>query len=166
MTPEQTDKVREALDALWEKANKDYESQGGDYREGYCDGIEKALALLDAEDKPSPEPREASAESWIKQIAPVVRKALCHAINNLPALDMGTTYDEDVRIECREALEALNRMEGALLSAQQPEKTVPMEMLVALKDEFEDEDWEMSTVREILRRYGYAVTESGKEEGR
>jgi hypothetical protein len=62
--------------------------------------------------------RAESGEAWIKQIAPVVRKALCHAINNLPSLAMGTIYDEEVRIECRESMEALNRMEGALLSTR------------------------------------------------
>jgi hypothetical protein len=55
--------------------------------------------------------------------------------------------------------------EALALLADEDKPSVPMEMLVTLKDEFENEDWEMSTVREILLRYGYTVTES-EEEGR
>jgi len=75
--------------------------------------------------------------AWIKQVAPVVRKALCHAINNLPQLDMGTTYDEDVRIECRQALEAMNRMDSALVAEPAPDVAALQEALNRVEDDFE-----------------------------
>jgi hypothetical protein len=54
---------------------------------------------------------------WFRQLDPVLTKALSNAIINLPQRDMGTTYDEDVRLECRDALVALRRMRAAILDA-------------------------------------------------
>jgi len=76
----------------------------------------EALALLPVEMKGEGE------TAWLKQLSPVLTKALNMAINNLPQRDMGTVDDEEVRIECREALRALGRMEDALLRAGKGEE--------------------------------------------
>lgn len=57
-----------------------------------------------------------NTKAWIIQITPIVCKALYHAISNLPCRDMGTIYDEDVRLECREALATLDRMKAELFA--------------------------------------------------
>lgn len=107
---------------------------------------------------PQPESAtEKKALAWIRQIHPVIRRALNSALNNLPKSNMGTTWDEEVREECRTAYVALDRMESALL-AQSPTPSQPKESANHIRM---DEAWREAEKKEAYLK-GYA---DGKENG-